>query len=172
MEKIVDVIFDESTFLRAQSTENNASSKQHLSPSSAELDISGRPDISTISQSLVQDVNDEPMRPEDCNHLHYIPPSSPAETDYGPNIGRDPERTRTSPGRFDPSAMVAKISKTIDPSTAADALSSPQEAEWQLAMKNEIDSLRKTSTWKLKELPDGRKAIRCRWDFKIKLNAN
>jgi len=40
------------------------------------------------------------------------------------------------------------------------------------AMKEEINSLNKNHIWSLFELPEGKKAIRCKWTFKIKKDAN
>lgn len=39
-------------------------------------------------------------------------------------------------------------------------------------MKKEINSLNKNHTWSLVELPEGKKAIGCKWTFKIKKDAN
>ena len=53
-----------------------------------------------------------------------------------------------------------------------DALRSPQADEWHKAMEEEYDLLIERGTWVLKDLPDGRKAIGCRWTFIIKLGPN
>jgi hypothetical protein len=39
---------------------------------------------------------------------------------------------------------------------------------WKASMKREIDALLKNKTWKLVKLPPGRKAIKCKWVYKIK----
>jgi hypothetical protein len=49
-------------------------------------------------------------------------------------------------------------------------LRSLEAAEWQKAMATEYQSLLDIGTWKLVPLPVGRKAIRCKWVFKIKTN--
>ena len=53
-----------------------------------------------------------------------------------------------------------------------DALRSPQADEWHKAMKEEYNLLIERGTWVLEDLPDGRKAIGCRWTFVIKLGPN
>lgn len=39
-------------------------------------------------------------------------------------------------------------------------------------MNKEIDALRQNETWELVDLPKGKKAIGCKWVFKVKLKAN
>ncbi len=58
------------------------------------------------------------------------------------------------------------------PRTVEKALNSPNHAEWKKAMDDEILSHTKNGSWTLEKLPRGRKAIDCRWVFKIKYNAD
>lgn len=39
---------------------------------------------------------------------------------------------------------------------------------WRSAIEEEMDSLRRNNTWTLTELPAGRKAVSCKWVFRIK----
>ncbi|KAL0349724.1 UNVERIFIED_CONTAM: putative mitochondrial protein, partial [Sesamum radiatum] len=41
--------------------------------------------------------------------------------------------------------------------------------EWINAMKAEIQALESNKTWDITSLPEGKKAIRCRWVYKLKL---
>lgn len=43
--------------------------------------------------------------------------------------------------------------------------------EWRDAMKNELESIEKNNTWRLTNLPKGKKAIGLKWVFKLKKNA-
>ncbi|KAL3701666.1 hypothetical protein R1sor_019688 [Riccia sorocarpa] len=43
---------------------------------------------------------------------------------------------------------------------------------WQLAMDEEFRAHMENQTWKLVDLPSGRKAIRCKWVYKTKLKAD
>ncbi|KAL0403961.1 UNVERIFIED_CONTAM: Retrovirus-related Pol polyprotein from transposon RE2 [Sesamum radiatum] len=47
-----------------------------------------------------------------------------------------------------------------------------RDAKWVEAMQHELDALAKNETWKLVPLPLGKKAIGCRWVFRLKLNAD
>ncbi|KAK2439768.1 hypothetical protein QL285_011252 [Trifolium repens] len=43
---------------------------------------------------------------------------------------------------------------------------------WLQAMKEELDAIKRNKTWKLSELPKGKKAISVRWVFKQKLDSD
>ena len=55
-----------------------------------------------------------------------------------------------------------------EPNTVGQAKNSKDGAEWQLAMEEEMSSLYKNDTWDLVKLPTDRKAIGCKWVFKVK----
>src|SRR5689334_12561511 len=44
--------------------------------------------------------------------------------------------------------------------------------KWRQAMQDEYDALLANQTWELSELPKGRKAIGCKWTFKLKQNGD
>ena len=60
------------------------------------------------------------------------------------------------------------LSEVDEPSTIQEAKSSVHAAEWKVATDAEYNSLIENKTWKLVELPPGRKAIGCKWVFKLK----
>lgn len=51
-------------------------------------------------------------------------------------------------------------------------MNSSEKLKWQDACDSEMKSLTKNETWELITLPHGRKAISCKWIFKIKENAD
>ena len=55
-----------------------------------------------------------------------------------------------------------------EPSTIQEAKSSDHAAEWKVATDSEYNSLIENKTWKLVELLPRRKAIGCKWVFKLK----
>ena len=60
------------------------------------------------------------------------------------------------------------LSEVDEPSTIQEAKSSDLAAECKVATDAEYNSLIENKTWKLVELPLGRKAIGCKWLFKLK----
>eukprot|EP00873_Tetraselmis_striata_P042814 jgi/Tetstr1/463078/TSEL_008013.t1 len=59
-----------------------------------------------------------------------------------------------------------------DPQTHTEALTGPDAPHWLEAMWVEYRSLIARKTWVLVALPSGRKAVRCKWVFKTKRNAD
>lgn len=55
-----------------------------------------------------------------------------------------------------------------EPKTVAEARRSKYWKHWRLAMKEEIDSLAKNSTWLIVEKPRKKKIVGCKWIFKYK----
>lgn len=62
----------------------------------------------------------------------------------------------------------ADDSSDIEPKTYKQAMSSPHSDMWLEAMQDEMNSLTNTGTYELTELPKDRKAIGCRWVYKLK----
>lgn len=59
-----------------------------------------------------------------------------------------------------------------EPASHKDAIRSPEKSLWEEAMDSEMNSLLENDTWKLVSLPKGRKAIPCKWIFRVKMNAD
>ena len=53
-----------------------------------------------------------------------------------------------------------------------EAVRNPKSAEWNKAMKEEIDNHTQQRTWELVPLPKGRKAIGSRWTYVIKFDSD
>ena len=72
---------------------------------------------------------------------------------------------------LDPKSQVFALNITHDcePSSYAEAALDPA---WQTAMTQEFAALHDNNTWSLTPLPDGKKAIGCRWVYKIKHKAD
>ena len=56
----------------------------------------------------------------------------------------------------------------VEPLTVWEAKQSPQWEHWHAAMQAEWESHKKNNTWEYANLPAGRKAITCKWAFKLK----
>lgn len=60
----------------------------------------------------------------------------------------------------------------VEPQSYAEAMSGPDADLWKVAIDSELASLHENDTWTLTSLPAGRKAVSCKWVFKIKLKAD
>lgn len=71
------------------------------------------------------------------------------------------------------SALVLAITPTADePKTIGEAMKRPDALEWLKSVKSELDSLVSKGTWVETTLPEGRKAIGCKWVLKTKTDAD
>lgn len=67
--------------------------------------------------------------------------------------------------------VFATETKLVEPNSYNDAISSDEKHEWISAMNDEMNSLNENHTWDLVQLPDDRRAIGCKWIYKIKTDA-
>jgi transposase InsO family protein len=84
-------------------------------------------------------------------------------------------RVRQAPGQWwnaSGSRHQANIAACSEPQSMAEALAGPDAEQWEQAMDAEHESILKNNTWKLTSLPPDRKAIGCKWVFKVKSNAD
>lgn len=69
-------------------------------------------------------------------------------------------------------ALHSDASTYADPTTLAEAMASPDRAEWLIALKAELRAHRINQTWVYSRLPHGRRAIPSKWVFKTKRDAD
>ncbi|KAJ0675133.1 putative RNA-directed DNA polymerase [Helianthus annuus] len=65
--------------------------------------------------------------------------------------------------------FVSNLNKTCEPACFTDAIKDPR---WVDAMNKEMEALYRNGTWVLVDLPKDRKAIGCKWIYKIKYKSN
>ena len=66
-------------------------------------------------------------------------------------------------------AFTATLDKEQVPTSIAEALKDPK---WRRAVEEEICALEKNATWTITDLPQGKKAVGCKWIFAVKYNSN
>ena len=64
----------------------------------------------------------------------------------------------------------AFLTSGSEPRTYAEAMNRDDAGLWQEASQQEYDALMQHGVWELCELPKGRKAVGCRWVYRIKMN--
>ena len=60
------------------------------------------------------------------------------------------------------------VGEMDEPTTMQEALQSDRQQEWIQAADAEYNSLMENKTWELVKLPKGRKAVSCKWVFRVK----
>jgi hypothetical protein len=96
---------------------------------------------------------------------------SNTETEEKANECRRSNRERRPPKQledYDISMIALGACVENVPVTYQELEGRPDEEDWQRAMNEEMTALRENETWTLEELPKGKKAIDCKWVFKIK----
>lgn len=63
---------------------------------------------------------------------------------------------------------VAEVVEATEPTSFEEARRSKDWKKWNAGMDEEMDSLKKNKIWFLSDLPEGKKAIGCRWIYKLK----
>ena len=66
----------------------------------------------------------------------------------------------------------AHIAMHHEPTTFEEAIRCPEKAKWNETMGKEIKSLKDNQVWELTTLPTGKKAITCKWVYKVKTNSD
>jgi Reverse transcriptase (RNA-dependent DNA polymerase) len=71
-------------------------------------------------------------------------------------------------------AMAAAVSEieAIDPQSLEEAMHQSDWPKWEMAIKAELDALKKAGTWGVVERPKGRNVVKNKWVFRIKKDGN
>ena len=59
-----------------------------------------------------------------------------------------------------------------EPTSFEGATGCPEKTKWKEAMSKEMKSLKDSDVWELTALPPGKKAISCKWVYKVKTNSD
>ena len=161
-----DVIFLEGDSERDSDSEGDSDSAGD-SGSEGDSDSEGGPEGDSESQGSDVEASEDS--------------TSEPPTSEGNHVEQDqrPQRIRSIPRRFagfdmlqdtevDSEGEVIQCAMLVDsePVSTEEAL---KQQVWLQAMKEELDAIKRNKTWKLSELPKGKKAISVRWVFKQKL---
>ncbi|GJT18000.1 transposable element [Tanacetum coccineum] len=77
-----------------------------------------------------------------------------------------PKRNTKRPARLnDTVACASSIAADDVLTTYSEAIRDSENEKWRIAMSEEMQSLQKNQTWELTNLPEGKKAIGCKWVY-------
>lgn len=98
-------------------------------------------------------------------------PSTPSTAPRSCSSSHYPLTNYLTDARFSLSyrAYLAAITAGVEPRSFGEAMTNKH---WQAAMQQEIRALEDNNTWSLKALPPGKRALGCKWVFRIKYNAD
>jgi hypothetical protein len=98
---------------------------------------------------------------ETCSNMRSMIAPEPAS----PIVPRRSERLSQPPERFSPGLFLTDAG---EPTTYREAIQATDAASWRLPMESEMNSIRANGTWDLVELPRNRKALPCKWVYRVK----
>lgn len=81
---------------------------------------------------------------------------------------RRSSRTIREPQRYSPALNYILLTDKGEPESYDEAVEHEESVKWELAMKDEMESLLSNQTWQLAELPKGKKALHNKWVYRIK----
>ena len=146
-----DVVFNEASMPGIQKEENEITVKY------VELEIEEEPVIKETTTP-----NPPDSVPEESTASNHIVPE--------PFLCRS-TRDRQQPDRYSHNLTLASTEQQ-DPSSVAEAKSTPDKAKWEEAMEREMESLHSNEVWELVEPPPNRKIVGSKWIFKRKVDAD
>ena len=128
----------------------------------------------------IKDIEYRKIRFEDvATETQQITCDTPSTSDVAPggadNSSQEVRRsTRISrpPERFEPGVDYLLVTDCGEPTCYQEALQLEDSEKWELAMQSEYDSILANKTWDLVELPEGRKALPCKWVYKKKFTSD
>ena len=101
-------------------------------------------------------------------HEEQVQPQAPEAQ----QVLRRSTRVHRAPERYVPSLDYVMLTDCEEPSCYEEAMLKDDKRKWERAMKSEMDSLHKNSTWELVHLPNGKRALPCKWVYKMKVTGN
>lgn len=108
-------------------------------------------EIDRVEKDAINDQNNDPTESDDEIETNHKQPESTSDVSLI-------------------NLALNTILKDIEPNTYEEAVASLDRSKWLEAMKEELNSLVKNKTYDLVTLPKDKKAIECRWVFRIKRN--
>ena len=93
-------------------------------------------------------------------------------TDQATTEPRRSTRVRSAPEWYGNPVLEVMLLDHDEPTNYEEAMMSPDSAKWLEAMKSEMGSMYDNKVWTLVDFPDDRQAIKNKWIFKKKTDAD
>ena len=151
-----DVIFNESDFGKPKQSFSTKPDEEKQ----AELEL----EVTTPEQSKEPPVQEESDEEEEQGVRRSQRVKKPV-TRFGVDEYADTSTVEAQHVAF-------RVSEIDEPTTIEEALSGDYSQQWKMAADAEYKSLMENKTWELVKLPEGRRAIGCKWVFRVKYDSN
>lgn len=130
------------------------------------------------SQNFDDVVNNSQENEHIENNLEHLPESEENQIqeelrdDVGHGLRQSARENKGKKPNFLDDYFVYSSRENFEPKTYNQATKCPDADKWKSAMEDEIRSICKNKTWDLVDLPKNKKAIGCKWVYKLKLDEN
>lgn len=120
----------------------------------------------------VSDHEEPSISVSETNDSDYVP-----VTDVEASSGKDVRKSQRQkkPKMYDDSVTYFTTENQVSVENLTclqEALSGPNSEKWIIAMKSESQSFTENRAWDVVTLPEGQKAIKCKWVYKRKSNSD
>jgi hypothetical protein len=175
MKKVIrsrDVVFHENQFYESAPSV----SKQQSSPVPEDVPVASH--IPLDSEEVDNNVsneqeNDDPITIDHDSQVEEVHPQG----EHLPQTATENVQVRRSARglvpqtKYSPTEYILLTSEG-EPESFSEAQSHHDRSNWQKAMEDEMNSLQKNQTYELVKLPQGKKALKNKWVFKLKKDGN
>ena len=151
-----DVIFNESDFGKPKQSVSTKPDEEKQ----AELEL----EVTTPEQSEEPPVQEESDEEEEQGVRRSQRVKKPV-TRFGVDEYADTSTVEAQHVAF-------RVSEIDEPTTIEEAFSGDHSQQWKMAADAEYKSLMENKTWELVKLPERRRAIGCKWVFRVKYDSN
>jgi hypothetical protein len=156
------VIFNEKVLYKDKSSVETDMADSDTSPQRSEfIRLEELPDVTEKNK------NQESLQEDSST---YVPTTTHEDAEPREPIIylRRLSRTVKPPQRFTLLLNYILLTDGGEPLTYEESLQDGNSSKWELAMKDEMDSLLKNKTWELTTLPEGKKALQNKWVYRVK----
>lgn len=158
------------------SSSNSTNESQDLNNSELFYDAEDSQDEEEVESLNSQDevlnhenIEHEVLENEECQDISIDAETTVNEQNVGIRVSSRCNKGQ-KPDRFGDYAYSSKVE--FEPKTFKQAMNCAEAIKWKKAMEEEIRSINQNKTWDLVKLPSNKKAIGCKWVYKIKRDEN